>query len=287
MTTNRQPAGTSIGGQWAPGASGEVDDALDDDFLTRDHGVVDDLLDESTDSDALDIISGARTDARGADLSGAKGQLHGYLDHTSEGPGRDEANAALTKLYAAEYQNPTVGIGRLVGDNEACQVADDALARRQKSDEFNAGLTDSVRSIAERHPDAVSASVEIDYSRAVVTGEYTDTLGKTQQLDEASARDLQEVYDSDPISGYKITSEPGVYEKNGRDDYSLDISGVAGGSRQTSTRPFDEADARRVGGGRAESGFMVTSTKDGDEMFHYISGGSVWHDKFPRKDHTA
>src|SRR5699024_2791622 len=29
MNTNRQPAGTSIGGQWAPGAAGEVEDALD------------------------------------------------------------------------------------------------------------------------------------------------------------------------------------------------------------------------------------------------------------------
>lgn len=29
MSTNRQPAGTSVGGQWAPGASGEVDDILD------------------------------------------------------------------------------------------------------------------------------------------------------------------------------------------------------------------------------------------------------------------
>lgn len=28
MNTNRQPAGTSIGGQWAPGAAGEVDDSL-------------------------------------------------------------------------------------------------------------------------------------------------------------------------------------------------------------------------------------------------------------------
>lgn len=28
MSTNRQPAGTSIGGQWAPGAAGEVDDSL-------------------------------------------------------------------------------------------------------------------------------------------------------------------------------------------------------------------------------------------------------------------
>src|SRR5699024_2640433 len=178
-------------------------------------------------------------------------------------------------------------IGRLVGDNEAGEVADDALARRQKSDEFNAGLTDSVRSIAERHPDAVSASVEIDYSRAVVTGEYTDTLGKTQQLDEASARDLQEVYDSDPISGYKITSEPGVYEKNGRDDYSLDISGVAGGSRQTSTRPFDEADARRVGGGGAESGLMVTSTTEADEVCHHISGGIAWEAEVAREADKA
>lgn len=29
MSTNRQPAGTSVGGQWAPGAAGEVDDSLD------------------------------------------------------------------------------------------------------------------------------------------------------------------------------------------------------------------------------------------------------------------
>lgn len=29
MNTNRQPAGTSVGGQWAPGASGEVEDSLD------------------------------------------------------------------------------------------------------------------------------------------------------------------------------------------------------------------------------------------------------------------
>lgn len=232
MNPNRHPAGTSAGGKFAPGASGEVEDSLD--------------------------------------------------------PDSPEAEAqAETRAWGQKYPDRSVGIGRLVGDNEACQVAEDTLARRKKSDEFNAGLTDSVRSIAKRHPDAVSASVNTDYSRAVVTGEYTDTLGKTRQLDEASVRDLQEVYDSDPISGYKITSAPGVYEKNGRDDHSLDISGVAGGSRETSTRPFDEADAKRVGGGRAESGFMVTSTKDGDEMFHYISGGSVWHDKFPRKDHTA
>ena len=29
MNTNRQPAGTSVGGQWAPGSSGEVEDSLD------------------------------------------------------------------------------------------------------------------------------------------------------------------------------------------------------------------------------------------------------------------
>ena len=40
MSTNRQPAGTSIGGQWAPGAASEVDDSLDPvDDGVRDHAL--------------------------------------------------------------------------------------------------------------------------------------------------------------------------------------------------------------------------------------------------------
>jgi len=38
MNTNRQPAGTSIGGQWAPGAAGEVEDSLDLDDAFDDLG---------------------------------------------------------------------------------------------------------------------------------------------------------------------------------------------------------------------------------------------------------
>lgn len=34
MSDNRHPAGTSVGGQWAPGAAGEVDDMLDETFDT-------------------------------------------------------------------------------------------------------------------------------------------------------------------------------------------------------------------------------------------------------------
>lgn len=224
MSRNRQPAGTSVGGQWAPGASGEVEDAL------------------------------------------------------------DEHEAEQAQEWAEKYPDPSTGVGRLVGDNEACEVADNALTRRRASAAFDAELTRAVGEVGKRHPDAVSVGVRTDYERAVITGEYTDTLGKTQRLDDQSINDLQGVYDSDPISGYKITAEPGVYEKNDRDDYSIDVLGIRDGLRGTSVREFTDDDEPGLpGGSRAATAFMVTE-KYGEETAHYVDGGKVWHDRLLREE---
>ena len=224
MSTNRQPAGTSIGGQWAPGAAAEVEDGLDD------------------------------------------------IDRVEE----EQARA-----WSQKYPDHTVGVGRLVGDNEACAVAEDAIARKEASDAFNADFSRAIRGIGHRHPDAQSVSVKTDYSRAVVTGDYTDAGGKTRRLSDDHVGELQQVYDSDPISGYKIVAEDGVYSKDDRDSYEVDVGGVVGGSRDTSTRLFNAHDEKRIAGGqRAASSFMVTS-RSGEDTFHYVSGGKVWWDRLP------
>ena len=224
MSVNRQPAGTSVGGQWAPGSAGEVEDGLDD---------------------------------------------------------IDQVEAEQTHAWSQKYPDATVGVGRLVGDNEGCAVAEDTISRREASDAFNADFSRAIRGVSHQHPEAESVSVNTDYSRAVVTGDYTNAGGKTRRLDSASVSELQQVYDSDPISGYKIVAEDGVYSKNDRDSYEVDVGGVAGGSKDTSTRLFNASDEKRlVGSQRASSAFMVTS-RNGEDMFHYVSGGKVWWDRLP------
>ena len=60
MSTNRQPAGTSVGGQWAPGSAGEVEDSLDledsfDDFGHPEHEGQIDLADWGVREDMRDV----------------------------------------------------------------------------------------------------------------------------------------------------------------------------------------------------------------------------------------
>jgi len=68
MSTNRHPAGTTVGGQWAPGASGEVDidldDALDDTF---DDDPFEDISDEEV-RDPAETVEYAIADDGGFDF---------------------------------------------------------------------------------------------------------------------------------------------------------------------------------------------------------------------------
>ena len=103
MNTNRQPAGTSVGGQWAPGASGEVDDSLDvgddrpevEEFLASspsvsmtvthemydDHGASDRSVDIT--SEEVDASEWAHTQSI-EDLEDDAGQLFSGGDDASE-----------------------------------------------------------------------------------------------------------------------------------------------------------------------------------------------------------
>lgn len=247
MSVSRQPAGTSVGGQWAPGAASEVEDSLDADFLVRDHGVVDDLLDESTDSDALGIISGARPNARGADLSGAKGQLHGYLDHTSEGPGRDEANAALTKLYAAEHPNPTIGIGRLVGDNRACRAAESELRVQQNASRAQNILAVSTSRLGDSYPDMSGLIIDDEEGSPTVTGEYVGADGEMSGfLNSDDLGDVRRAYDVDAggnLRPQRSTSH--LYTHRSAQTYVLDVEQSS--AAFTSVDSFRHQDAEAVG----------------------------------------
>ena len=269
MSVSRQPAGTSVGGQWAPGAASEVEDSLDADFLVRDHGVVDDLLDESTDSDALGIISGARPNARGVDLSGAKGQLHGYLDHTSEGPGRDEAEAALTKLYAAEHPNPTIGIGRLVGDSSACRAAEAELLVQQETSRAQNMLAVSTSRMSEDYADLSGVVIDAeDPDDIIVTGEYVGSDGSASgYLNSADMTSLYRAYGADThrrLTPQAATAD--LYTHQGGQRYALDVgrssmaySSIGGFRHQDADAVGDEAIAARAFAIRHDGGDRRTA----------------------------
>lgn len=71
MSTNRHPAGTSLGGQWAPGAAAEVDDSpIEDDNAQLDRSM----------SSARRVLAGGET---GSDLNPAIGKLMADEDYTS------------------------------------------------------------------------------------------------------------------------------------------------------------------------------------------------------------
>lgn len=247
MSVARQPAGTSIGGQWAPGSAGEVEDSLDADFLVPDHGVVDDLLDERNDSEALGIITGVRHDASGADLSESKAQIHGYLDHTSSGPGRDEANAALTKLYAAEHSNPTVGIGRLVGDNRACRAAESELRVQQNASRAQNILAVSTSRLGDSYPDMSGLIIDDEEGSPTVTGEYVGADGEMSGfLNSDDLGDVRRAYDVDAggnLRPQRSTSH--LYTHRSAQTYVLDVEQSS--AAFTSVDSFRHQDAEAVG----------------------------------------
>lgn len=126
MTDNRHPAGTSLGGRWAPGSAAEVEMPVRDDPSVLDANVdeiLDDVDDDAAAMDARDVLQGYYI-APGSDLHLAREKLHEAADAGLTPRVESEVNDALTRLYAAEYPDDTTGIGRLVGDNDACRVAE-------------------------------------------------------------------------------------------------------------------------------------------------------------------
>ena len=130
---------------------------------------------------------------------GPKDSFTGYLDHTSEGPGRDEANAALTKLYAAEHPNPTIGIGRLVGDSSACRAAEAELLVQQETSRAQNMLAVSTSRMSEDYADLSGVVIDAeDPDDIIVTGEYVGSDGSASgYLNSADMTSLYRAYGAD------------------------------------------------------------------------------------------
>ena len=266
MNDNRHPAGTSIGGQWAPGSSGEVDDALDDDGYTPGQGIAESLLDESFDKPALDIISGARHDANGEDLSLAKHQLHSYVDNSRPGPNRSEANIALNKLYAAEYLNRSVGIGRLVGNNEACRAAERELSVQQDTSRAQNMLAASTSRLRGNYPDMAGVVIDAEDSDDVrVTGEYVGADGEVSgYLDSDDMMRINRAYAAD--AHRKLTpsrSTADLYAHRSGQTYVLDVDRSSEG--YSSIAGFHEKDAGAIDNQRVAEGAFAIRHDRGDQ----------------------
>ena len=101
MNTNRQPAGTSVGGQWAPGAAGEVDDSLDVESEGGRHTEIGELAIDNT---------------RGMAVYTGQNSSYGYV-RMADGTFKRECPRCAGRGRMAEYQNVHGGVCFKCGDS--------------------------------------------------------------------------------------------------------------------------------------------------------------------------
>lgn len=194
---NRHPAGTSVGGQWAPGSSSEVE--TDDDFDPEPDPArglsqnVDELLggartpeETASAADARAILRGESPPRRdSADLFEAKEILHAARSRFAPGQARDDAEDALTRLYRSDHPDPQKGVGRLVGSNDECRKAESFLRSNERFVSSLKASQSALREIADDHPGMADIEISTEQSYVEPTGVYRDSRGDAHEMDES------------------------------------------------------------------------------------------------------
>lgn len=202
MNDSRHPAGTSLGGQWAPGSAVEIDDAEFGDTPDPSGGHIDPSVDEALDrastpeqvasaSQARDVLRGDPPEAGEVrDLQEAKELLHSSRGRFYEDSTKD-IDSALTRLYRADHPDPNRGVGRIVGRNDECQEAERFLAGNKRyTNDFEASkkaLTD----LADKHPGMRDIELSTEGSVPEPTGVYHDERGAQHVLSEDDREQAQ------------------------------------------------------------------------------------------------
>ena len=101
VNDNRHPAGTSVGGQWAPGAAGEVDDSLDVESEGGRHTEIGELAIDNT---------------RGTAVYTGQNSSYGYV-RMADGTFKRECPRCAGRGRMAEYQNVHGGVCFKCGDS--------------------------------------------------------------------------------------------------------------------------------------------------------------------------
>ena len=193
MSTNRQPAGTSIGGQWAPGAAGEVDDSLTegtDDWIAIDE-------DEAHELEGDDVYSRVEVTRLDDDYN-----VHVYVDeHFRDSLPEDTQHFTdeATDNYLNEREHVIAGF---IEDNYS---KGEIMASLSGSDEhrqveFTAGLGE--------RPGGVSESEAYELANATTaTRFYNEFDPGTFGSDNMSAklRDKLADYDNTPLPPAEVS----------------------------------------------------------------------------------
>lgn len=160
MSVNRHPAGTSVGGQWAPGAAGEVDDTL------------------STDQEVSAeqrSMSGARTVLAGGDFGG---DLTPAIDALNRNEDHRSADVLIKYQGTRSLHEQSVvdsvseiGTRSRVGEvfDDETRPLDSGILRRADADSVAYGLS--------RHDDGsyrVRVFRESDVATELTTGDRTE-----------------------------------------------------------------------------------------------------------------
>ena len=326
MSTNRHPSGTSIGGQWAPGASGEVemslDDAFDDqaqtqpqsaaevsevlsgsehdrvrgdlgqlgitetraarDYLVRASQLSPNLQDDPEVQSAVSRLY--REEERWSDAfdrfgtedpSEVKELMGKRIASLPEGRVKDHEEELLTGLYRSDHPDPQVGIGRLVGNNDACRSAEAYVDRRHRSVDRHNRIVGMSRQLREHHPDAHAVRINDTWGRDITASKFYETEGGLlRKLSPKARKGLDESLSEAKIDA-RFVNRSGVRAFDLSSDEKSAVINVKGMAERekTSTRPFTAADAASEGD--YESVRNSFEVSDGDR--HYVEhDGSIW-----------
>lgn len=193
MNDNRHPAGTSLGGQWAPGEAAEIDETEFSDAADPEETGLDATVDEALDAAATPEEKASANQAREClegrgpqpgesyDLREAKNILHSSKLGL-RGPARERVDSALTRLYRADHPDPGKGVGRIVGRNDECREAERFLAgNRRYTEDFEASKK-TLNDLASKYPGMRDIELSTEGSTPDPTGVYHDERGAQRLL---------------------------------------------------------------------------------------------------------
>lgn len=188
---NRHPEGTSVGGQWAPGASGEVDTDL--------------LEAEVYEPDPVHELIGdwGREMAGTADTQQARRAL---LPRSYErGRAGDVAREGLSALVDHDYPPSDRGVGRMRQSRSDQQVAQAADFHEKKSRQARSSgeVADAASQIKAEHPDAYAVSLipqDVGNRFMASSGTYVTRDGTRRELSPSVSRALsKKMVDADHV----------------------------------------------------------------------------------------
>ena len=166
MNRNRQPAGTSIGGQWAPGAAGEVtDDLLEEDMTPANP------FSEEERAKRVEALFSSRGMVDAATLH------RGYTDPERDSASEWWGNTDSTGAYHASNRVPKMerDAGGITQDNDGFKKEGASSYRKTYSSSDGHDLRMPSKASINRMAKTVTPGAPFD-----VPFEYSDAKGKTQ-----------------------------------------------------------------------------------------------------------